>query len=99
MRSNEVTEHAAGAITHLEAHEEAPMRRTDRRSGEGESGDWDEELERPAAKEDRYERVRRTADEALGKLAAELEQGRSEALVSYLATMSRFHRYSLHNVL
>ena len=36
---------------------------------------------------------------ALEQLAAELERGRSDALVRYLATMSRFHRYSWSNVL
>src|SRR5262245_39059544 len=60
---------------------------------------WSEELRTPATREDRHDRVRRTAEEAITRLAEALEQGKSEALTSYLATMGRFHRYSLHNVL
>jgi len=45
------------------------------------------------------EKVRKLAEEALDKLAAELEAGKSEALQNYLATMGRFHRYSWGNVL
>jgi len=45
------------------------------------------------------DKARQIAEEALGKLAAELEQGRSEALRSYLAAMGRFRRYSWGNVL
>jgi antirestriction protein ArdC len=43
--------------------------------------------------------ARNLAEEALEKLAAALEAGRSEALKTYLAAMSRFHRYSWGNVL
>jgi hypothetical protein len=39
------------------------------------------------------------AEEALDRLASELENGKSEALQNYLATMGRFHRYSWGNVL
>jgi hypothetical protein len=39
------------------------------------------------------------AEDALNKLAAALEGGKSEALVDYLAVMSRFHRYSWNNCL
>ena len=45
------------------------------------------------------DRVRKMAEEALNRLAAELEAGKSEALQNYLATMGRFHRYSWGNVL
>jgi antirestriction protein ArdC len=45
------------------------------------------------------DRARQIAEEALGKLATELQQGRSEALKSYLAAMGRFRRYSWGNVL
>lgn len=45
------------------------------------------------------EKSKRMADEALTRLMAELERGRSEALTNYLATMARFHRYSWNNVL
>jgi hypothetical protein len=38
--------------------------------------------------------VKQLCDEALGKLATALEQGQSDALKTYLATMSRFHKYS-----
>ena len=38
-------------------------------------------------------------DHALESLARELEQGKSSALVEYLKTMARFHRYSLGNQL
>lgn len=36
-------------------------------------------------------------DRAIDQLAADLDAGRSAALVTYLDTMSRFHRYSLGN--
>src|SRR5438034_1233074 len=36
--------------------------------------------------------------ESLNQLAAMLDQGHSDRLTSLLATMARFHRYSLHNV-
>ena len=45
------------------------------------------------------DRARKTAEEALNRLSAELEAGKSEALKSYLAAMSRFRRYSWNNVL
>lgn len=45
------------------------------------------------------EQAKRLADDALANLAAALEQGKSEALTAYLATMSRFHDYSWGNVL
>src|SRR6202035_960453 len=37
--------------------------------------------------------------EALDRLAAELEAGKSETLRNYLTAMGRFHRYSWGNVL
>jgi hypothetical protein len=43
--------------------------------------------------------VKQLCDEALEKLATALEQGQSDALKTYLATMSRFHKYSWGNVL
>ncbi|KAB2958572.1 MAG: DUF1738 domain-containing protein [Candidatus Methylomirabilis oxygeniifera] len=45
------------------------------------------------------EQAKKLADDALANLAAALEQGKSEALTAYLATMSRFHDYSWGNVL
>jgi hypothetical protein len=45
------------------------------------------------------DKARRVAEEALNRLSAELEAGRSEGLKSYLAAMSRFRRYSWGNVL
>jgi N-terminal domain of anti-restriction factor ArdC/IrrE N-terminal-like domain len=45
------------------------------------------------------EKIRKVADEALNKLATELEAGRSQALVAYLDTASKFHHYSWGNVL
>ena len=45
------------------------------------------------------ETARKMAEEALNKLSAELEHGKSEALQNYLASMSRFRRYSWGNVL
>jgi N-terminal domain of anti-restriction factor ArdC len=45
------------------------------------------------------EKVRKVAEEAFNRLAAELEAGKSDALRNYLATMGRFHRYSWGNVL
>ncbi|MGI9071701.1 MAG: ArdC family protein [Bryobacteraceae bacterium] len=45
------------------------------------------------------EKIRNMAEEALTRLASEIEAGKSEALKNYLATMGRFHRYSWGNVL
>jgi antirestriction protein ArdC len=45
------------------------------------------------------EKVRKMAEEALNRLSAALEAGRSEGLNQYLAAMGRFHRYSWGNVL
>src|ERR1700737_3399138 len=45
------------------------------------------------------DKVRKIAEEALDRLAAELEAGKSEALKNYLAAMGRFHRYSWGNSL
>jgi len=45
------------------------------------------------------DKVRQIAEEALNRLSAELEAGKSEALKNYLAAMGRFHRYSWGNVL
>ena len=39
------------------------------------------------------------AESALDSLAAQLESGQSAALTMYLATMARFHRYSINNVI
>ena len=43
--------------------------------------------------------ARQLADNALDQLAAALESGKSETLLSYLRVMSRFHRYSWNNCL
>jgi len=43
--------------------------------------------------------VRRLVDDAVERLAQDLEQGRSETLIRYLAAMSRFHRYSYFNAI
>src|SRR6266851_2570828 len=45
------------------------------------------------------DKVRKIAEEALNRLATELDAGKSDALQNYLATMGRFHRYSWGNVL
>jgi antirestriction protein ArdC len=45
------------------------------------------------------EKVRKVAEEALNRLSADLEAGRSEALKNYLAAMGGFHRYSWGNIL
>jgi antirestriction protein ArdC len=42
--------------------------------------------------------LKKLTTESLKELAALLEQGRSERLITLLKTMGRFHRYSLHNV-
>ena len=48
--------------------------------------------------QDRREKyVHELTDRALDQLAADLDAGRSDALVTYLQTMSRFHHYSLGN--
>jgi antirestriction protein ArdC len=45
------------------------------------------------------DKVRKVAEEALNRLSAELEAGRSEGLKNYLAAMGQFRRYSWNNVL
>jgi antirestriction protein ArdC len=45
------------------------------------------------------DKARKIAEEALDRLSAELEAGRSEALQNYLGVMGRFHRYSWGNTL
>src|SRR5713101_4179183 len=45
------------------------------------------------------DKVRKWAEEALNRLSADLEAGKSESLRNYLGAMSRFHRYSWGNVL
>lgn len=45
------------------------------------------------------DKARKVAEEALARLAAELEAGKSDQLKGYLTTMSRFRRYSWNNVL
>src|SRR5712692_5602767 len=45
------------------------------------------------------DKVGNMADEALNRLSAALDAGRSETLNQYLAAMGRFHRYSWGNVL
>jgi hypothetical protein len=45
------------------------------------------------------EQIKKITANAIEELAASLIAGRSETLETYLATMSRFHRYSLHNVM
>jgi len=45
------------------------------------------------------ERARTLADDALNRLVELLEQGHSETLTAYLATLARFHRYSFGNAL
>src|ERR1700685_263619 len=44
-------------------------------------------------------KVRKMAEEALDRLSAELEAGRSDTLKRYMAKMSRFRHYSWGNVL
>jgi hypothetical protein len=45
------------------------------------------------------DRIGKLAEEAINRLASELEAGKSEALQSYLNTMGRFPSYSWRNVL
>src|SRR5262245_57574001 len=45
------------------------------------------------------DKVRKMAEEALNRLSADLEAGKSETLKNYLAAAGRFHRYSWGNVL
>ena len=44
-------------------------------------------------------KLRKMAEDALGRLSAELEAGHSDAMKNYLSAMGRFHRYSWGNVL
>ena len=45
------------------------------------------------------EQIKKITEKATEQLVAALQQGRSEALTSYLKAIGRFHRYSLHNVM
>src|SRR6201998_3766793 len=45
------------------------------------------------------EQIKDITEKATEQLVAALQQGRSEALSSYLKAIGRVHRYSLHNVL
>jgi hypothetical protein len=45
------------------------------------------------------EEVKQLTTRTIEDLNDALRAGRSEELICYLATMSRFHRYSLHNIL
>jgi hypothetical protein len=62
-------------------------------------GRWTDGLTAPARELTKAELVRQTAEKAIETLAQALEEGRSEALTECLGAMSRFHRYSLHNIL
>lgn len=44
-------------------------------------------------------KVKGMVDTALDALSAQLEQGQSKQLSDYLATMARFHQYSLNNIM
>ncbi len=45
------------------------------------------------------EQAKKIADEAIAKLAADLDQGKSQALTAFLAAAAQFHDYSFGNVL
>ena len=47
----------------------------------------------------KLEQIKEITEKATEQLAAELSAGRSETLLGYLKAISRFHRYSLHNVM
>lgn len=45
------------------------------------------------------EQAKKLADDALTKLATELERGPSDTMKNFLSAMSRFHRYSFGNIM
>ena len=45
------------------------------------------------------EHIRKMVDDAIGRLAAELDAGKSDELKRYVEAMARFHHYSASNVL
>jgi len=45
------------------------------------------------------EQAKKLADDALTKLAAELERGPSDTMTNFLTAMSKFHRYSFGNIM
>ena len=45
------------------------------------------------------ENIKKVTNQAIEKLIAALNEGRSETLTQYLAAIGRFHRYSLRNVM
>jgi antirestriction protein ArdC len=47
----------------------------------------------------KIEQAKQLTEQALDKLVQALEAGKSEILKAYLATMSRFHRYSFGNIM
>jgi hypothetical protein len=105
LPKNYVTPTIKATITLLRlSNEEVPMRNTS--TGRSKPPDnntqinlWSDGLEKPVGREDRQERVKRLAEKAITNLAEALGEGKSEALTQYLGAMSRFHRYSMHNVL
>lgn len=50
-----------------------------------------------SSRSEKLDKLHETVDKALDQLAAALQAGKSETLVSWLKTMSRFHNYSLNN--
>ncbi len=45
------------------------------------------------------EQAKKLTDKALTGLAEALDAGKSDAMLAYLATMSRFHHYSFGNIM
>ena len=45
------------------------------------------------------EQAKQLSEDAISRLMAALESGKSDALKTYLSVMSRFHRYSWGNIL
>src|SRR5258705_9287718 len=45
------------------------------------------------------EEIKKITERSIQCLVESMRQGKSESLVQYLRMVSRFHRYSLHNVL
>lgn len=74
-------------------------RREGAKAVRGKGAAWSEGLAVPESRKSDSERVRHIADEALARLAADLEKGSGESLKACLVTLSSFKHHSLDDLL
>jgi hypothetical protein len=76
-----------------------PWRRGDVLRETKEGATYDTTVTATEPKVDKVDLARQKVEEGIASLATALAAGNSEALTTYLATMSRFHHYSLGNTI